>query len=145
MRITGYIDNEREVMRQLRNLNDGVLRDKVYRAMEEAGEQIAAEARMRAPKRTGKLALSIKIFGNKKALTVKVYAGYPDTGRNRKKRTQKQKAGSREYYAMAMEYGTKHVKAQPFLMPAGEAKSQQIMEDITKATESALNDTVGSV
>jgi HK97 gp10 family phage protein len=145
MRITGHIDNEREVMNQLRNLADGVLRDRVYRALEEGGEQVAIEAMIRAPKRTGALAMSIKTKGNPKTLGVKVFADYPDTGRVRKTKTKKQKAGSREYYAIAVEYGTKHVRAQPFLMPAGEAKAKEIMESVKEAMEVALNDTVGTV
>jgi HK97 gp10 family phage protein len=145
MRITGYIDNEREVMNKLRDLKDGVLRERVYRAMEEAGEQIAIEAMMRAPNRTGALAMSIKSKGSLKSMSVKVFADYPNTGRVRKTKTKKQAAGSREYYAVAMEYGTKHVRAQPFLMPAGEAKAQQTLESIERAMEGALNDTVGSV
>jgi HK97 gp10 family phage protein len=155
MRMTAFIDNEREVMKKLRELSDGALRSRVYRAMEEAGEQVAVEARIRAPRRTGALASSIKTFGNEKALTVKVYVGYPHTvkapatpeegPKKPKKRAKKRAKKRREYYAMAVEYGTKHVRAQPFLFPALEAKARMIAESIDAAIEGALNDTVGSV
>lgn len=88
--------------------------------LEKTGEEIRDEAKRLAPVRTGALRESIKkrAWRRNGRTTVKVLADYPKTGRYRKAKTRKQAAGSREYYAFAVEYGTKHVEAQPFLMPA---------------------------
>ena len=145
MKIVGYLDNDKKALRQLRELREGVLRDRVFEALEQGAQQVAEEAAFRAPKRTGALAKSIKMRANKKSMTARVYADYPNTGRTRKTKTRKQKAGAREYYAMAMEYGTRRVKAQPFLMPAGEAKAKAVMEGIENAMEDALHDTGSTV
>ena len=136
MMILAHVDNEREELRRLRNLSEGVLRDKVYKAIESGAEKVAAEARLRAPKLTGALEASIKTRGSKRALNATVYADYPKTHKRRKKKTRKQAAGSRVYYALAMEYGTRHVSARPFLVPALEAKSKEIFEEI----QEPLND-----
>lgn len=141
MRIFGYVENEREVLRQLRELEDGVLREKVFGALQRGGEAVAAEARARVVVNTGRLKESIKVKGSKKTLSMKVEADYPKNAYTHKKKTKKQKAGSREYYAMAVEYGTRHVSARPFLMPAGEAKAQEITADVEKSMEEALHDT----
>lgn len=88
--------------------------------LEKTGEEIRDEAKRLAPVRTGALRESIKkrVWRRNGRTTVKVLADYPKTGKFRKTKTRKQAAGSREYYAFAVEYGTKHVEAQPFLMPA---------------------------
>jgi hypothetical protein len=145
MLIVGNIENEREILRRLRDLSDGALRDKLYGAVERGAAKVAVEAMLRSPKRTGALAVSIVTRGSKKTLSARVYADYPDTGRTRRSTTGKQAAGSREYYAMAMEYGTKRVRARPFLVPALEAKSAEILEDTNRAMEEALNDSGGHI
>jgi HK97 gp10 family phage protein len=143
--IRGYIDNEREVMRQLRNLEDGVLKDRVHEALVKGAESVAVEAMRRVPIRTGALLRSIKTRSSKKNLTAIVYADYPDSGAVRRSRTRHQRAGSRVYYAVAIEYGTKHIAAHPFLNPALEVKAPEILGSIDEAMEGALNATVGAV
>lgn len=143
MRIFGYVENEKEVLRKLRELEDGVLREKVFGALQRGGEAVAEEARARVVVDTGRLKESIKVKSHSRTLSVKVEADYPKNARLRKRKTRKQKAGSKEYYAMAVEYGTRHVSARPFLMPAGEAKARMITDEVEKALEEALND-VGS-
>lgn len=143
MRIFGYVENEKEVLRKLRELEDGVLREKVFGALQRGGEAVAEEARARVVVDTGRLKESIKVRGYPKTPAVKVEADYPKNARLRKRKTRKQKAGSKEYYAMAVEYGTRHVPARPFLMPAGEAKARMITDEVEKALEEALHD-VGS-
>lgn len=145
MKITGYIDNQKEALRQLRQLEDGVVRDKVFDVLQKGVEKIATEARTRVPVDTAALSKSIRTRASKKSLSARVFADYPNTGRTRKTKTRKQKAGSKEYYAMAVEYGTRHMQAQPFLMPAGESKAREIGEDLEKAMEAALHDTGSTV
>ncbi|MDR1943973.1 MAG: hypothetical protein LBQ19_04040 [Synergistaceae bacterium] len=145
MLIFARLENDKEVLNQLRELREGALRERVFAAIKSGAEKIAIDAILRAPVLTGALAGSIKTSSSRKALSAKIYADYPDNGRVRKTKTSKQKAGSREYYAMAVEYGTKRVRAQPFLMPAAQAKAAEVVEGIEKAMEDALNDTVGSV
>lgn len=146
MKITCDMYYQKEALRQLRQLEDGVLRDRVFGAMQKGAERVEMEARSRVTVETGALRQSIKkTNGDKKNLTISVVADYPNTGRTRKTKTRKQKAGSKEYYAMAVEYGTRHMQAQPFLMPAGEAKAKELGGDLETAMEDALHDTGSSV
>jgi hypothetical protein len=141
MLIVGNLINEKETLKKLRDLSEGVLRDKVYDALMIGADHVLAEAIVRVPFRTGALTNSLKMKGSKKTLSFSVFADYPNTGVVRKTTTSKQKAGSPEYYAVVVEYGSrKHVPAQPFLIPALEAKAKEILERIDRAKEEALNE-----
>jgi len=140
--ITAFLDNEKEVLKQLRELPEEALQKRVFKVFQDGGQEVKQEAKLRASVRTGALKDSIKVKGSLKTLSVTVYPDYPDTGRFRKSNTKKQKAGAREYYAFAIEYGTrKGVKARPFLFPAAEAKEHSITEKVNEAMEAALHDT----
>ena len=72
---------------------------------------------------------------SKKYSDVLVEADYPENAGRRKTKTKKQAAGSKEYYAFALEYGTHKMAAQPFLHPALEAKAQRVQEIIAEELE----------
>lgn len=109
--------------------------------LEKTGEEIRDEAKRLAPVRTGALRESIKkkAWRRNGRTTVKVLADYPKTGRYRKTKTRKQAAGSREYYAFAVEYGTKHAKAQPFLMPAARKAENGLEERVSSNMDIVLS------
>lgn len=109
--------------------------------LEKTGEEIRDEAKRLAPVRTGALRESIKkrVWRRNGRTTVKVLADYPKTGRYRKAKTRKQAAGSREYYAFAVEYGTKHVEAQPFLMPAARKAEDGLEQRVSSNMDIVLN------
>lgn len=109
--------------------------------LEKTGEEIRDEAKRLAPVRTGALRESIKkrVWRRNGRTTVKVLADYPKTGRYRKTKTRKQAAGSREYYAFAVEYGTKHVEAQPFLMPAARKAEDGLERRVSSNMDIVLN------
>ncbi|MDY2649153.1 MAG: HK97-gp10 family putative phage morphogenesis protein [Pyramidobacter porci] len=109
--------------------------------LEKTGEEIRDEAKRLAPVRTGALRESIKkrVWRRNGRTTVKVLADYPKTGRYRKAKTRKQAAGSREYYAFAVEYGTKHVEAQPFLMPAARKAENGLEQRVSSNMDIVLN------
>lgn len=109
--------------------------------LEKTGEEIRDEAKRRAPVRTDALRESIKkkAWRRNGRTTVKVLADYPKTGRYRKAKTRKQAAGSREYYAFAVEYGTKHVEAQPFLMPAARKAENRLEQRVSSNMDIVLN------
>lgn len=109
--------------------------------LEKIGEEIRDEAKRLAPVRTGALRESIKkkVWRRSGQTTVKVLADYPKTGKFRKTKTRKQVAGSKEYYAFAVEYGTKHVKAQPFLMPAARKAEDGLEKRVSSSMDVVLN------
>ena len=157
MRVYVYsrLENEKRVIEQLRHLADGEVHDRVYEAIKRGAEVVAEEARMRAPVGTrpprkgvltGRLRRSIKVKETKKKESIYVEADYPENAGRRVRKTKKQAAGSKEYYAFAVEYGTRHMSAQPFLHPALEAKAGQVQEivadelnQLCRETEERLN------
>ncbi len=137
------LEGERRLIDELKKLSDGEVRERVFQAVKRGGEIVAQEARMRAPVgtrpprkgvETGRLKRSIvvKEARSKKYSDVLVEADYPENAGRRKTKTKKQAAGSKEYYAFALEYGTHKMAAQPFLHPALEAKAQRVQEIIAE-------------
>lgn len=127
---------DKEIIKELQNLKDGLLDEKLHDAIQVGTALIWAEARQRVPIDTGALKQSIKT--KVKKLTGTVYCDYPNTGRFRKTKTKKQAAGAKEYYAFAVEFGTKNMKEQPFLIPAAEARSPEIEQEMQKAMKEAI-------
>lgn len=121
-------------------LPDGELRHAFFEAMSKGGHLIRDEAERRAPKREGFLKASIVVWESEKWMSVKVIADYPATGRVRKakKRKKRRPDANRDYYAMAVEYGTRKDKAQPFFFPAVEAKKGQVCRMVQSAMEKVV-------
>lgn len=134
------LEGAQDVMRALQNFSDEALRERLMEAVKAGAEVVAEDARARAPVRTGRLKASIKTRVPKKGLTAKVEADYPAGGKVRKTSTKKQKAGSREYYAFAVEYGTRKMPAQPFMAPALAAKAPQVMMRMETALKEACRE-----
>jgi len=142
--INARLENGQTVIEKLRELADGEIKARVYKTLLQGSEIVAAEARRRAPVgtrpsrkgvSTGRLRRSIKTFSNandKKRAIVRIAADYPEQAGIRKSKTRKQAAGSKEYYAFAVEYGTRKMSAQPFLNPALEAKSSEVTKSAEK-------------
>ena len=108
--------------------------------LEQAGNRIRDEAKRLAPVDTGALRDSIKTRVNRRGLktTVKIFADYPRGKGVRKTKTRKQVKGARVYYAFAVEYGTTHRKATPFLMPAARKEREGLEKKITSAMDLVL-------
>ncbi len=109
--------------------------------LEKAGDEIKDKAKAKAPVLTGELKESIKCRTTRKGAksSVRIFADYPKTEKFRKSKTRKQAAGSRAYYAFAVEYGTKRAKAQPFLMPAAEEVGNKLPERLEKVLSATLD------
>lgn len=109
--------------------------------LEKTGEEIRDEAKRLAPVRTGALRESIKkrAWRRNGRTTVKVLADYPKTGRYRKAKTRKQAAGSEEYYAFAVEFGTKNQQERPFLRPAANKVEEGLGNKVSHQMELVLN------
>lgn len=144
---------QQAVINALKDFHSETLENKIKEAMKEGAEIIAADARSRAPVGTreprpgvgvGRLKASIKagkVKGGKgKRLGVRVEADYPKNAGTRKNKTAKQAAGSKEYYAFAIEYGTRKMPAQPFLAPALAAKAPDVFGKIQNAMEEACRE-----
>jgi len=111
------------------------LREKTFKALEERAEAIRSDAASRAPVKTGALRRSVKKLVSEKTLTAQIFCDYPEGNRTNKGKTRKQVAGSKRYYAFAVEFGTKKAPAKPFLYPAaraGEAATNSALEAVLK-------------
>lgn len=139
------LEGAQDVIRALQNLGDEAIQGRLREAIKTGAEIVAEDAKGRVPVRTGRLKASIKTRIPKKGLTAKVEADYPAGGKVRKTRTKKQKAGSREYYAFAVEYGTRKMAAQPFMAPALAAKAPRVMQKIEAALEEACREAQRSI
>lgn len=145
----GRLEGAQEVVRALQNFGDTIIQEKLREAVKSGAEVVAEDARTRAPMGTreprkgagtGRLKASIKVKLAKKGISAKVEADYPRNAARRKNKTKKQKAGSREYYAFAVEYGTRKMAAQPFMAPALAAKAPQIYDKMRSAMEEACRE-----
>jgi HK97 gp10 family phage protein len=133
---------------------ENIVDTKLRAALQEGAEMVAEDARGRAPVGTreprkgagvGRLKMSIKakkVSGRKGAakLGVRVIADYPNNASTHKSKTKKQAAGGKEYYAFAVEYGTKKMPAQPFMAPAMISKQKQVVAKIQDAMEEACRE-----
>lgn len=129
-----YVNGLNEELERLRKAPEE-LRKKTYQALEDRAEAVRSDAAARAPVRTGALRRSVKKMVSERTLTAKVFCDYPDTGGTTKRKTKKQSAGSRRYYAFAIEFGTKKMNAKPFLYPAaraGESATNSVLEAVLK-------------
>ncbi len=154
------LEGSSKVCQELRNLAEGVLRERLQKAVMDGAEIVAQEVRHRAPVgtrpprkgvNTGRLKKSIKTKGirvdpYKRKVGAYVYADYPENAKVRpwdpiRRKKKKTKAGYKEYYAFAPEYGTGVMAARPFLAPALEAKASEVQEFIVKALEELCEET----
>ena len=129
-----YVNGLKEELERLRQAPEK-LRAKTFKALEERAEVIRGDAAARAPVKTGALRRSVKKQVSEKTLTAKVFCDYPDTGGTNRRKTRKQAAGSKRYYAFAVEFGTKKMNAKPFLFPAaraGESATNSALEAVLK-------------
>jgi HK97 gp10 family phage protein len=129
-----YVNGLKEELDRLRAAPEK-LRAKTFKALEERAEAVRSDAASRAPVKTGALRRSIKKMVSEKTLTATVFADYPEGNRTNKRKTRKQAAGSKRYYAFAQEFGTKNMPAHPFLYPAaraGEAATNSALEAVLK-------------
>lgn len=150
----GRLEGAQEVVRALQNFGDTIIQEKLREAVKSGAEVVAEDARTRAPMGTreprkgagtGRLKASIKVKLAKKGISAKVEADYPRNAARRKNKTKKQKAGAREYYAFAVEYGTRKMAAQPFMAPALAAKAPQVYDKMSSAMEEACREACRTV
>ena len=129
------IDGEKEALAELRKAAAGGFRKAVEAAIDDSLEIIADEARRLVPVRTGRLKRSIKTKRRKNGLSGDIYCDYPQP--QDKKKTRK---GKKEYYAFAMEKGSKkrNMKPQPFLFPAVDNTQKKVEERMMKVLEEAM-------
>ena len=116
-------NGEKEALEELRKAAEGGrLKDAAQKAVDDCLNIVAEEARHNVPVETGRLKRSIKTKRNKNVTWGAVYCDYPQPQRKRKKE------GQKEYYAFAVEYGTKSRRADPFLHPAVEKTEETVKE-----------------
>ena len=94
----------------------------VIKAVEEGGKRTAVRARKLAPKRSRKMARTIKSTTVVRKLGTEVDV----------------EIGPSKFYGRFLEHGTAKMTAKPYLAPAIDAEEQQIERDIAKAIEEAL-------
>jgi HK97 gp10 family phage protein len=150
----GRLEGAQDVIRALQDFGDEIVQEKMREAVKAGAEVVAEDARTRAPMGTreprkgagvGRLKASIKVKMTKRGISAKVEADYPRNAGTRKSTTKKQKAGSKEYYAFAVEYGTRKMEAQPFMAPALAAKTPAVWGKMERALEEACREAQKSV
>lgn len=150
----GRLEGSQEVIDRLNKFGADIVQEKLREAVKSGAEVVAEDARTRAPigtreprkgAGTGRLKASIKVKLAKKGISAKVEADYPRNAGTRKSNTKKQKAGSKEYYAFAVEYGTRKMAAQPFMGPALAAKAPQVYDKMSRAMEEACREACRTV
>ncbi|MEG1913290.1 MAG: HK97 gp10 family phage protein [Cloacibacillus sp.] len=117
------------------------IQEKSANALRQTAEEIRAEARSKARVKTGNLRDSIvkTVRRRNNSIVARVFAGYPKSGKAHKTSTKKQAAGSRDYYAFAVEYGTKRSRSYPFLKPAANKLEDRALERIDAIVNRELN------
>jgi len=130
-------DEFKEVQRVLRQL-PAVLQHKVVTSAARASARvIAKEAKARVPVRSGLLQRSIGVAKAKKRDTPKDMVRFyvvPKTKVSISKKVliggknAKLKAKMQSYHGHFVEFGTKNMNAQPYLLPAAEATRAQVVE-----------------
>ena len=107
-------------LENLREMGNHVA-DAAKRALRNGAYTVAADAKARAPVRTGRLRDSIKVTGNRDGTRYKVSADAANRGFK---------------YGNVIEYGRDRERA--FLHPALDANRQQIRENIKNAARDAI-------
>ena len=128
--VYGRLENEAAILHDLRKYaGKQAIKDRLEDTIKRGAEMVRDEAIARAPVgtrpprpnvKTGRLQRSIKIETStdtkkeyEKHGYISVWADYPENAGVRKTKTKKQRAGSKEYYAFAVEYGTTKMTARP--------------------------------
>ena len=140
MRIEASLEGAEEVMQKLRELSKTTVQKKVKKAVADGADMVRDEAKRLVPTDTGRLRDSIIARTAKRGISGIVIADYPKDAGVRKSKTRKQAEGAKEYYAFAVEYGTRHMAAQPFMRPAMLNKREEVGKLIEGALEEAAND-----
>ena len=153
--VYGKLDGEQEVLKILRKARKELVDAKIIEALKAGGELIKDEAMRRAPVgsrpprrgvRTGRLKRSLQVYNGfneimlKKFKRIQVEAWYPENAMRYKNGAKHRAAGAFEYYAFAVEYGTRYQSKKPFLHPALEAKKNEVEKIIIKEFEDLIND-----
>ncbi len=146
--VYGKLDGEQEVLKILRKARKELVDAKIIEALKAGGELIKDEAMRRAPVgsrpprrgvRTGRLKRSLQVYNGfneimlKKFKRIQVEAWYPENAMRYKNGAKHRAAGAFEYYAFAVEHGTKFRGAQPFLEPAMKAKRRYVNKFVREA------------
>ncbi|OWQ56401.1 hypothetical protein CEE60_02700 [Stenotrophomonas maltophilia] len=146
------------LLRSLREAPKAVQGRAVQTGMRKGGNVIRDDARRRAPKASGLMASQIVtrranarnrtragVGKGGEYFTVGVKSGRRRKYANTKRNQRRGRAGKSyvdrgwAYYWRFLEFGTKKLRAQPFLTPAGEAKGPEAAQVIIDETWSALN------
>jgi len=143
------------LLRSLREAPKAIQGRAVQAGMRKGGNVIRDDARRRAPKATGFMASQIvtrransksrQRAGVGRGFTVGVKTGrrrkYANTKRNRRRgRVGKvYEESGWAYYWRFVEFGTKNMRASPFLTPAGETKGPEAAQVIINETWAALD------
>ena len=102
--------------------------------LKKAAKPVLKEAQAKVPKRTENLKKSLGILSFRRSKNA-VFVGPRVKSRYK----------FRGYYGHWVEYGNKHMKAQPYMRPAADAKAQEAIKIITDETAKLLNKTITKV
>lgn len=136
--LTSKVVGDKEILADLRKNFPGKIEENVFRTISNGADRIRGEAKRRAPIDTGRLRFSLSARAFRDKMYSIVYADFPKNRALHKSTTKRQKAGTPDYYAMCVEYGTRRQKAQPFLIPAAKKLRPWITKQIKQVMEGAV-------
>ena len=123
MRVRIRIENGRELAEAISKLEKKAAKAVLRDGIEAGGELLAAEMASLAPKDTGELAESIKPV-SRKSTPIQASVDVGPTGE--------------VFHGLFHEFGTKKMPAHPFMVPAAEAKREEIVGAIIDAMRKAV-------
>ena len=136
--LTTKVVGDKEILADLRKNFPGKIEDKVFQTISNGADRIRGEAKRLVPIDTGRLRFSLSARSFRDKMYSIVYADYPKNRARHKTTTKKQEAGTPDYYAMCVEYGTRRQKAQPFLIPAAKKLRPWITKQIKQVMAEAI-------
>ncbi|MBU2483903.1 MAG: HK97 gp10 family phage protein [Alphaproteobacteria bacterium] len=134
--MAGNKDADR-IAKVLRSIPRAV-KPKVQAAVDQGANEMASRMRYLAPKDDGDLQQSIRVEAGPRELSATVTAGGPKTTKPVRK---SEKGNAPEFdYALAQEYGTAEMSAQPFFWPSVNTTSKRVRRRIDRAIGKAIKE-----
>lgn len=115
-----------------------VAKDEIRKGLDASADEIVANAKRLAPKKTGKLASTIRKEAGEHDLQVVITAGGPETTK-----PVRDGADATYDYALAAEFGTVDTPAQSFFYPSYRLAKKRVKARLSRAVSKAAKTAAG--
>lgn len=114
----------KDLGKELKKFESRVSRKIVRDSLKKSGLKLLADIKNLAPYRTGQLRTALELSIKNKRKSISAAVGTTDEG----------------YYWKFLEYGTKRMKAQPWIRKLFDSQEEQIIRDIEKSIETDIKE-----